>query len=103
MGLVGTAWIGSGRDATAGVQEALSVVRAGVALRELGSIAAERLRDVTDGRLRLGALERSGYATVLQVLDATPYRLQLPRHRPGDRRSGPRLALIPAFHAHTEP
>jgi superfamily II DNA or RNA helicase len=64
-------------EARAGVHRALSVVRAGVARRELGSIPVERLRDVTDGRLRLGALERSGYSTVLQVLDATPYTLQL--------------------------
>ncbi|MEV7969242.1 SNF2-related protein [Sphaerisporangium sp. NPDC088356] len=61
----------------ADVQRALSSLRAGLARDELGSIPVARLKDVTDGRLRLGALEQAGYTTVQSVLDATPYALQL--------------------------
>ncbi|WP_344894385.1 DEAD/DEAH box helicase [Actinomadura meridiana] len=35
------------------------------------------MKDVTDGRLRLGPLEDAGFETVGDVLEATPYRLQL--------------------------
>ncbi|NUW42195.1 DEAD/DEAH box helicase [Nonomuraea rhodomycinica] len=59
------------------VRRALADVRAELARAELASIPVSRIKDVTDGRLRIGTLERSGYATVGQVLDATPYRLQL--------------------------
>ncbi|GGL33162.1 DEAD/DEAH box helicase [Planomonospora parontospora] len=56
---------------------ALGALRAGLARAELGSIPVARLKDVTGGRLRLGALEGSGYATVLDVLESSPYYLQL--------------------------
>ncbi|WP_433422892.1 DEAD/DEAH box helicase [Microtetraspora malaysiensis] len=59
------------------VGQALSAVRARSAREDLGSIPISRVRDVTEGRLGLGALEHAGYSTVLDVLDATPYALQL--------------------------
>lgn len=59
------------------VQRALSSLRAELARDELAAIPLARLKDVTDGRLRLGALEQAGYTTVQGVLDATPYELQL--------------------------
>jgi SNF2 family DNA or RNA helicase len=58
------------------VQRALSPLRARLAREELLHIPVDRLRDVTEGRLRLGSLEQAGYSTVQQVLDATPYQLQ---------------------------
>ncbi|WP_049571637.1 DEAD/DEAH box helicase [Nonomuraea sp. SBT364] len=61
------------RDA---VHAALSVLRGRQARAGLAAIPLTRLKDATGGRLRLGALEAAGYATVLDVLDATPYELQ---------------------------
>lgn len=43
---------------------------------ELARIPVARLRDVTEGRLRLGELERDGFRTVGDVLDAGVYRLR---------------------------
>ncbi|MDH2425840.1 DEAD/DEAH box helicase [Sphaerisporangium sp. TRM90804] len=63
--------------ARAEVHQALSAVRARSARAELAEIPVARLKDVTGGRLRLGALQEGGYTTVLRVLDATPYALQL--------------------------
>ncbi|MFC4585308.1 DEAD/DEAH box helicase [Sphaerisporangium corydalis] len=59
------------------VQRALAGLRAELARDELAAIPVARLKDVTGGRLRLGAIEQAGYATVKDVLDATPYALQL--------------------------
>ncbi|MFG3083289.1 DEAD/DEAH box helicase [Streptomyces parvulus] len=42
----------------------------------LDAIPVARLQDVTGGRLRLGAVEKSGLANVRAVLDAGPYRLR---------------------------
>ncbi|MFE1313301.1 DEAD/DEAH box helicase [Streptomyces sp. NPDC058755] len=44
--------------------------------RELDAIPVARLQDVTEGRLRLGNVEKSGLRTVGQVLEAGPYRLR---------------------------
>ncbi len=44
---------------------------------ELGAIAVGRLRDVTEGRLRVGALEAAGLGTVRQVVEASGYTLRL--------------------------
>ncbi|MEU8377726.1 SNF2-related protein [Streptosporangium sp. NPDC048865] len=63
--------------ARADVQRALSTVRTRLAREELGSIPLTRLKDVTAGRLRLRALEQAGHQTVLDILDSTPYALQL--------------------------
>ena len=42
----------------------------------LGEIAVERLRESTAGRLRLAGVPEAGFATVLDVLDAPPSRLE---------------------------
>jgi superfamily II DNA or RNA helicase len=65
------------KAARAEVQRALSPLRARLAKEELAKIPVDRLRDVTQGRLRLGSLEQAGYSTVQRVIDATPYQLQL--------------------------
>ncbi|MFC5826404.1 DEAD/DEAH box helicase [Nonomuraea insulae] len=56
---------------------ALGTLRRDVARAGLEAVPVSRLRDVTDGRLRIGTLEKAGYTTVRQVLEATPYELQL--------------------------
>ncbi|WP_240776690.1 DEAD/DEAH box helicase [Nonomuraea basaltis] len=58
-------------------RDALDALRVDVARAGLGEIPVSRLRDVTDGRLRIATLEKAGYATVRQVLEASPYQLQL--------------------------
>ncbi|MFF3440636.1 DEAD/DEAH box helicase [Streptosporangium sp. NPDC002721] len=63
--------------ARAEVRRALSSIRTRLAREELGSIPLTRLKDVTVGRLRLKALEQAGHQTVLDILDTTPYALQL--------------------------
>ncbi|MEV0589055.1 DEAD/DEAH box helicase [Nonomuraea sp. NPDC050310] len=55
----------------------LHEVQARAARDELAAIPVARLKDVTGGRLRLGALEQAGFTTVAAVLDAPPYRLEL--------------------------
>ena len=47
---------------------------------DLAAMPVERVKDVTDGRLRLGALRQHGYRTVADVLHAGPARLL---HVPG--------------------
>ncbi|GGS63139.1 helicase SNF2 [Planobispora rosea] len=59
------------------VKQALGAFRSRLARAELDAIPVTRLNDVTGGRLRIGALERAGYTTVLQVLESSPYYLQL--------------------------
>ena len=59
------------------VRQALSPLRSRLAREELAEIPVDRLREVTEGRLRLGSLEQAGYSTVQRVLDAAPYQLQL--------------------------
>ncbi|WP_198679459.1 DEAD/DEAH box helicase [Thermomonospora amylolytica] len=67
---------GDHERACAEVRAAIGPLREEAARRELARIPATRLKDVTEGRLRLGALEQSGYQNVQQVLDAGPYGLQ---------------------------
>jgi len=57
------------------VQTAFSALRQQMVRRELATIPLARLRETTQGRLRLGQLERAGFRTVLAVLDASPGRL----------------------------
>jgi len=64
-------------EARADAQRALSAMRTRLAREELRSIPLARLKDVTVGRLRVSALEQAGYQTVLDILDTTPYALQL--------------------------
>ncbi|MFF4624591.1 DEAD/DEAH box helicase [Nonomuraea jabiensis] len=58
------------------VRTALEPLRERHARAVLGAMPVSRLKDVTSGRLRIGALQEAGYATVLSVLEATPYELQ---------------------------
>jgi superfamily II DNA or RNA helicase len=59
------------------VETAFRTLRQQMVRREVAAIPVARLRETTpDGRLRLGPLERAGFRTVLQVLDASPQRLQ---------------------------
>ncbi|MEV5435564.1 SNF2-related protein [Streptomyces sp. NPDC052682] len=62
------------------VREALRPLHDGLAEEELARIPVARLREVTEGRLRLGELEKGGFRTVRDVLEAGPYRL---RQTPG--------------------
>ncbi|GAA3677581.1 DEAD/DEAH box helicase [Nonomuraea antimicrobica] len=62
--------------AVADVRAALEPLRGRQARAELGAMPVSRLKDVTSGRLRIGALQEAGYGTVLSVLEATPYELQ---------------------------
>jgi superfamily II DNA or RNA helicase len=58
-------------------RHALGALRRDVARAGLEAVPVSRLKDVTGGRLRVGALEKAGLATVRQVLEVTPYELQL--------------------------
>ncbi|MCZ4096674.1 DEAD/DEAH box helicase [Streptomyces sp. So13.3] len=58
------------------VRSALTPLKDELVRRELDGIPVSRLKDVTEGRLRLTALEQAGYSTVRQVLDARRYALQ---------------------------
>ncbi|QKZ19047.1 DEAD/DEAH box helicase [Streptomyces chartreusis] len=61
------------------VRAALEPIHDGLARTELDAIPVARLKDLTEGRLRLGEVEKGGFRTVGQVLDAGSYRLrQLP-------------------------
>jgi superfamily II DNA or RNA helicase len=64
------------RRALADVTGALDPIRTELVDKELGSIPVSRLKDVTEGRLRLGALEAAGYGTVRQVHAAGRYELR---------------------------
>ncbi|MFE6103434.1 DEAD/DEAH box helicase [Streptomyces laurentii] len=58
------------------VRAALKPIHDAAVARELDAIPVARLQDVTEGRLRLGYVERNGFGTVGRVLDAGPYRLR---------------------------
>lgn len=61
------------------VRAALAPIRAELVGRELESIPVSRLKDVTEGRLRLGALEAAGFGSVRAVYETSRYALrQLP-------------------------
>jgi superfamily II DNA or RNA helicase len=72
--------VGDHAAAVGEVTAPLQALRDELAARELGLIPVARLKDVTEGRLRLGAIEAAGYGTVGQVLEAGRYGL---RHIPG--------------------
>ncbi|WP_078960193.1 DEAD/DEAH box helicase [Streptomyces sp. NRRL B-24085] len=79
-----------GRAAEA-VRAALRPIHDAEVKRELDAIPVARLQDVTEGRLRLGSVGRSGLRTVGDVLEAGPYRLrQIPGV--GERTVGQMLA-----------
>jgi SNF2 family DNA or RNA helicase len=58
------------------VRDALEPLRGRQAVAELAAMPVSRLKDVTSGRVRIGALQDAGYATVLSVLEASPYELE---------------------------
>ncbi|MER7925109.1 DEAD/DEAH box helicase [Streptomyces sp. NPDC096057] len=61
------------------VRSALEPLRAELVAQELESIPVARLKDVTEGRLRLGAVEAAGLTSVRAVHQASRYELrQLP-------------------------
>lgn len=62
--------------AVAAVRAALKPLHDAAVAQALDTIPVARLQDVTGGRLRLGAVEKSGLDTVRAVLDAGPYRLR---------------------------
>lgn len=58
------------------VRAALKPIHDAAVKRELDAIPVARLQDVTEGRLRLGSVEKSRLRTVGSVLEAGPYRLR---------------------------
>ena len=58
------------------VRAALKPIHDAAVSRELDAIPVARLQDVTEGRLRLGSVEKSGLRTLGSVLEAGPYRLR---------------------------
>ncbi|MER7054570.1 DEAD/DEAH box helicase [Streptomyces sp. NPDC000351] len=58
------------------VRAALRPIHDTMVRHELDAIPVARLHDVTEGRLRLGSVEKSGLRTVGGVLEAGPYRLR---------------------------
>jgi superfamily II DNA or RNA helicase len=58
------------------VLERLAPVRDELVQAHLATIPVARLRDATEGRLRLGAIADAGFSTVVDVLRASPSRLQ---------------------------
>ncbi|MEV7138574.1 DEAD/DEAH box helicase [Streptomyces tauricus] len=74
---------GLARDVLADHARALDQVRAALApllaelvAQELEGIPVSRLKDVTEGRLRLGALESAGFGSVRPVFEASRYELR---------------------------
>jgi superfamily II DNA or RNA helicase len=68
--------LGDHERALQAVREALAPIREELAARELESIPVARLKDVTEGRLRLGAIEAAGYRSAREVLNAGRYQLR---------------------------
>ncbi|TDU76215.1 DEAD/DEAH box helicase [Streptomyces sp. KS 21] len=64
------------RRAVEAVREAWAPIHAELARLELQRIPVERLAQVTEGRLRVAAIEAAGFDTVQQVLDAGRPRLR---------------------------
>ncbi|MGY3203830.1 DEAD/DEAH box helicase [Streptomyces sp. TE5632] len=70
------ALVGDHGSAVGAVRAALKPIHDAAVRRELDAIPVARLQDVTEGRLRLGGVEKSGLRTVGSVLEAGPYRLR---------------------------
>ncbi len=58
------------------VRAALAPLLAELVAQELEGIPVSRLKDVTEGRLRLGALESAGFGSVRPVFEASRYELR---------------------------
>lgn len=59
------------------VRAAHTPLRDALVAEELGSIALTRLKDVTEGRLRLAAVEGAGFGSVREVYEAGRHQLRL--------------------------
>ncbi|WP_406219605.1 DEAD/DEAH box helicase [Streptomyces canus] len=70
------ALVGDHGRAVEAVRAALKPIHGAAVKRELDAIPVARLQDVTEGRLRLGSVEKNGLRTVGSVLEAGPYRLR---------------------------
>lgn len=68
--------VGDHGRAVEAVRAALRPIHDAAVKRELDAIPVARLQDVTEGRLRLGSVEKSGLRTLGSVLEAGPYRLR---------------------------
>ncbi|MET8134629.1 DEAD/DEAH box helicase [Streptomyces sp. NPDC005251] len=68
--------VGDHGTAVEAVRAALKPIHDAAVKRELDAIPVARLQDVTEGRLRLGSVEKSRLRTVGSVLEAGPYRLR---------------------------
>ncbi|WP_326656313.1 DEAD/DEAH box helicase [Streptomyces sp. NBC_00385] len=62
--------------AVGAVRTALDPLLDALVRKELSAIPVSRLKDVTEGRLRLGAVEQAGFTTVEQVYGAGRYELR---------------------------
>jgi superfamily II DNA or RNA helicase len=60
----------------AGAAKAIDVMREQIVQRQLGTIPVARLKETTQGRLRIPTLEAAGYRTLAAVLAAGPHQLQ---------------------------
>ncbi|MER8188631.1 DEAD/DEAH box helicase [Kitasatospora sp. NPDC094015] len=74
---VARAVIDDHRSAVTQVTEAAAALRDRLVRDELTAIPVAKLREVTDGRLRVSALEAAGLGTVRHIVDASAYSLQL--------------------------
>ena len=70
------ALVGDHGRAVEAVRAALKPIHDAAVKRELDAIPVARLQDVTEGRLRLGSVEKNGLRTVGGVLEAGSYRLR---------------------------
>ncbi|MFF3413182.1 DEAD/DEAH box helicase [Streptomyces sp. NPDC002698] len=68
--------VGDHARAVEAVRAALKPIHDAAVERELDAIPVARLQDVTEGRLRLGNVEKNRLRTVGSVLRAGPYRLR---------------------------
>ncbi|MFB7557511.1 DEAD/DEAH box helicase [Streptomyces brevispora] len=77
-GLLGAARevLGDHGRAVDAVREALDPLLDALVHGELSAIPVSRLKDVTEGRLRIGAVEQAGFTTVGQVHGANRYELR---------------------------
>jgi len=68
--------VGDHGRAVEAIRAALKPIHDAAVKRELDVIPVARLQDVTEGRLRLGSVEKARLKTVGSVLEAGPYRLR---------------------------
>lgn len=64
------------RRAVEAVRAALAPIQAGLVVEELAGIPVSRLKDATEGRLRIAALEAAGVGSVREVYEASRFELR---------------------------